>query len=160
MDTEERIKQLEDKAIQVNLQPTEQENLKNNIFDGINGQNLKITWKKNKYEIPSVGVVTLTDNTTVTTDCTLGNEFHLTTTQNFTMANPTGMANAKLIMYKIKQDSTGSRVITWGSAFRGSNDLTLPTLTTTANYVDYILFHYDSTADKWNCLAVNKGFAT
>jgi hypothetical protein len=160
MDTEQRIQQLESKAIQVNLQPTEQENLKNNLFDGINGQNLKLTWKKRPYELLTVGVVDLTDSTTVTTDCNLGDIFQLTTTQNFTMANPTNGVNGKKIIYKIKQDSTGSRVITWDTKFRGSSSISLPILTTTASYVDYIGFIYDEAVDKWNCLAVVKGFAT
>lgn len=160
MDTEGRLQELENKALQVQLQPTEKENLKNNLFDGISGQDLTLTWKKQNYKIPTVGIVELTDSSTVTTDCTLGNEFHLTTTQNFTMSAPTGAVNGKLICYKIKQDGTGSRVITWDSVFRGSNDVSLPVLTTTANYVDYILFTYDSEVDKWNCLAVNLGFAS
>ena len=105
-------------------------------------------------------VVALADAATVLTDSTLGDIYTLTTTQNFTMANPTNAVNGKKIIYKIKQDGTGSRVITWGSDFRGSTDLTLPTLTTTANYVDYVGFIYDASVAKWNCLAKNQGFSS
>ncbi len=105
-------------------------------------------------------VSVLTDAASVVTNALLGALFTLTPTQNFTMANPTNPTNGQKIIYKIKQDSTGSRVITWDTAFRGSTDVALPVLTTTANFVDYITFVYDSAVSKWNCLAVNKGFAT
>ncbi len=105
-------------------------------------------------------VIVLTDAATVTTNAALGNTFTLTTSQSFTMANPTNPTNGQKIIYKIKQGSGGSKIITWDTAFRGSNDITLPILTTDESYVDYIGFIYDSAATKWNCMASNRGFAT
>lgn len=105
-------------------------------------------------------VVRLTDAATVLTDARLGDIYELTTTQNFTMANPTNPINGKKIVYKIKQDATGSRVITWGSAFRETAAGTLPVLSTTAAYVDIVGFVYDSAVDKWNCWASKLGFAS
>jgi len=104
--------------------------------------------------------VALSDGANIATDASLGNIFTVTLGGNRTMDNPTNAVDGQKIIYKIKQDATGSRTITWGSNFRGSTDVALPTLTTTANYVDYIGFIYDSSVTKWNCLAVNKGFAT
>lgn len=101
---------------------------------------------------------------TVYTDASIGREkpvqFEFTATSNFTLANPTNCANGKKIIYKIKQDGTGSRVVTFGSNFRGSTSLALPTLTTTANAVDIIGFVYDATVSKWNCWAVQQGYAS
>ncbi len=109
-------------------------------------------------------VVSQTFGVTVYTNASIGNEkvitFYFTATSNFTMANPTNCINGKRIIYKIKQDGTGSRIVTWGSAFRGSTSLSLPALTTSANFVDYIGFIYDASVGKWNCLAINLGFAT
>lgn len=105
-------------------------------------------------------VVALTDGATVATDAATGDIFTLTTTQNFTMSNPTNPTNGQIIIYKIKQDGGGGNVITWDSNFRGSTDVPLPVLTTTGDYVDYIEFIYDSSVTKWNCLAYNLGFAT
>lgn len=105
-------------------------------------------------------VVELTDGSTVATDASTGDIFTLTTTQNFTMSNPTNPTNGQIIIYKIKQDGGGGNVITWDSNFRGSTDVPLPALTTTGDYVDYIQFIYDSSVTKWNCLAYNLGFAT
>lgn len=157
---EEKVSELQMKSVQVKMKPTEQENLKNNLFGGINGQNLKLTWKKKQYEIPTIGVSNSLDSTTVETDCSTGDVFTLTTTQNFTMSNPTNMVDGKKIIYKIKQDGTGSRIVTWDTAFRGSTDIALPVLTTTAHEVDYIGFIYDAITGFWNCLAVVHGFAT
>lgn len=105
-------------------------------------------------------VVALTDGSSVATDASLGDVFTLTTTQNFTMSNPTNAVNGKIIIYQIRQDGGGSNVITWGSNFRGSTDVILPVLTTTGGYADYIMFIYDSSVTKWNCLATNLGFAS
>lgn len=105
-------------------------------------------------------VVPLLAGTTVNTNVQFGDIFTLTATASFTMANPTGAFDGKMFIYKIKQDATGSRVITWDTKFRGSTDVALPVLTTTAAYVDYVGFVYDAVVDKFNVLAVSKGYAT
>lgn len=105
-------------------------------------------------------VVALSDGANIATDASLGNIFTVTLGGNRTMDNPTNAVDGQIILYKLKQDGTGSRTITWGSNFRGSTDVALPTLTTTANAVDYVLFYYNSAATKWDCLSVNKGFAS
>lgn len=113
---------------------------------------------------PQHGVVNkvsaLTDGANIATDASLGNIFTVTLGGNRTMDNPTNSVDGQVILYKIKQDGTGSRTITWGANFRGSTDVALPTLTTTANAVDYVLFYYNSAVTKWDCLSVNKGFAS
>ena len=105
-------------------------------------------------------VVALTDGANISTDASLGNIFTVTLGGNRTLDNPTNSTDGQRIIYKFKQDGTGSRTITFGSNFRGSTDVALPTLTTTAAYVDYIAFIYDSSVTKWNALAVNKGFSS
>ncbi len=57
MEIEERLAKLEEKSLQVQLQPTEKENLKNNLFEGIfddvpedaTETNLKVIWKGKEY---------------------------------------------------------------------------------------------------------------
>ena len=105
-------------------------------------------------------VVALTDGANIATDASLGNIFTVTLAGNRTMGNPTNPTDGQTIIYKIKQDATGSRTITWGANFRGSTDVALPTLTTTAAYVDYVMFYYNSAVTKWDCLSVNRGFAS
>lgn len=169
----DRLTKLEAKALQVQLQPTEQENLKNNLFEGFSdtppsgakSTYIKVNWKNQPYYIPTGkisggAVVALTDSSTVATDASAGGLFTLTATQNFTMSNPTNPIDGQIIIYKIKQDAGGGNVITWDTAFRGSLDVALPVLTTTGDYVDYVMFIYDSSVSKFNCLATNLGFAS
>lgn len=57
----EQVADLQQKSVQVKMRPTEKENLKNNIFDGITptvpsdaiATNLEMTWKNTKYYIPT-----------------------------------------------------------------------------------------------------------
>ncbi len=104
-------------------------------------------------------MVTLTDGANIATNSDNGDTFILTIAGNRTMDNPTGTpTDGQQIMYRVKQDATGSRTLAWGSAFRGSTDLPLPSLSTAASTEDYIGFQYNLAATKWDCLAVNKGF--
>lgn len=104
-------------------------------------------------------VVALTDGANIATNSDNGDLFTVTLGGNRTMDNPTGTpTDGQQIMYRIAQDGTGSRTISWGSAFRGSTDLPLPTLTTTASKTDYVGFQWNATDSKWDCIAANKGF--
>lgn len=103
-------------------------------------------------------VVALTDGANIATDASLGSVFKVTLGGNRTMDNPTNPVAGKKIIYRLKQDGTGSRTITWGSAFRFSTDVASPTLTTTAAKIDYIGFIYNGDDSKWDCLAVAKGY--
>jgi hypothetical protein len=105
-------------------------------------------------------VVALSDGANIATDASLGNIFTVTLGGNRTMDNPSNAVDGQIILYLLKQDGTGSRTITWGANFRGSTDVALPTLTTTANAADAVLFIYRSAVTKWDCLSVNKGFAS
>ena len=68
------------------------------------------------------------------------------------MAKPTNPLPWQMIIMAIKQDGTGSRTITWNADYRFSGG-TAPTLTTTAAKIDYLGFMYNSTDDKWDCIA-------
>lgn len=106
-------------------------------------------------------VVPLTDGATISTDCSLGDIFTVTLGGNRTMANPTGMTpddDGRRLEYRVKQDGTGNRTLTWGSAFRYCTDVALPTLSTTGNKIDRLLFEYHATDGKWDCLSVARGY--
>ena len=62
--------------------------------------------------------VILTPGVTVNTDAALSNNFTLTAAQNFTLANLTNLTDGMILNFRIKQDATGSRVVTWGSKFK------------------------------------------
>ena len=90
----------------------------------------------------------------VAVNAALGNVFALTlTASGWTIANPTNPADGQVIRIRLIQDGTGSRTISWGSAYdwgstSGSGN-SAPTLTTTASKVDVLGFEYDAALTKW-----------
>jgi hypothetical protein len=80
-----------------------------------------------------------TDTITYTT-----NWFGITLTSNWTTATISGMVAGSSYILEVKQDATGSRLITWPASFKWSAGAA-PTLTTTAAAVDIISIIYDGT---------------
>ena len=90
----------------------------------------------------TVGDLTLTGNTTIFLDNTTG----------------TLPTDGKPLLLRIRQDAVGSHTVTFITPARFSTDLPAPTFSTTALALDYILFRYNATDDKFDVLAFNKGF--
>lgn len=90
---------------------------------------------------------TLTSGTTVTPDCDSGLNMRLVLAHNMTLANPTNLVDGDVINLRIKQDGTGSRLLSAvGSKWKFPSG-TLPVLSTAASSVDLISGSYDSTDD-------------
>ena len=87
-------------------------------------------------------VYSLTDAATITPDWDNGSMQSVTIAGNRTIANPSNKKDGSTYILKIKQDSTGSRTLTWGTDYKWAGG-TAPTLTTTANAVDIITFFCD-----------------
>ena len=87
-----------------------------------------------------------------TIDWTAGNKQRSTLTGNvtFTFTEPTGPCN---LIFKLIQDATGSRTVTWPADVNWPGG-TAPTLTTTANATDIVSFYYDGT-DFYGQVALN-----
>lgn len=106
-------------------------------------------------------VVALTDGVNIATDASLGNVFNVVLHGNRTLDAPSNPTPGQRITYCIKQDSTGSRTLTFASgagAFRFSTSIPSPTLTTTADALDYIEFIYEVGANRWDVADVRKGY--
>ena len=89
---------------------------------------------------------TLTDGTTITWDVSVAQVAKVTLGGNRTLSAPTNGATGQFISLLVIQDGTGSRTLTWNSAYEFASD-TAPTLTTTANLGDLFTFRYNGT--KW-----------
>ena len=85
----------------------------------------------------------LTDGATINWDVNSGNVATVTIAGNRIFAAPTNMVVGAMVL-KLTQDGTGSRTITWNSAFKWSAG-TPPVLSTAANAVDIISFFSDGT---------------
>ena len=89
---------------------------------------------------------TLTDGTTITWDTSVAQVAKVTLGGNRTLSAPTNSATGQFISLLVIQDGTGSRTLTWNSAYEFASD-TAPTLTTTASLGDLFTFRYNGT--KW-----------
>lgn len=87
----------------------------------------------------SQNIASLTDGTTITPDFTTANNFTVTLGGNRTLANPTSPVAGQSGIIYIVQDGTGSRTLSYGTSWKFSNGFT-PTLTTTANAVDALVY--------------------
>jgi len=102
------------------------------------------------------GVTTLVDGATINVDANLAEEFVVTLGGNRTMAAPTNGVEGKKILFKIKQDGTGGRTLSWNSIYDFSGiGGSAPTLSTGPNLADYVSFIYNSDVPKWYCLAAS-----
>ena len=103
-------------------------------------------------------VVALTDGANIATDASLGNEFRVTLAGNRTLDNPTNPTDGQRAIWRFKQDSTGGRTITLGSAFRLGVDVDGVTLSGTPSKADYMAAIYNSTDSKWDVVAFVTGY--
>jgi hypothetical protein len=94
---------------------------------------------------------------TASTDASLSSLFTLTLTGNTTLATPTNGFSGQRIVYRLRQDGTGSKLLTLSSGFR-SGPVTV-TLSTAANTTDYLGVIYNEFDNVWDVLALNKGYS-
>ena len=132
-------------------------------FTGAAGKVQRVNAGATALENERVGVAhvkILTDATTIAVDASLGDLFTVILGGNRTMGAPTNPVNGQKIMFKIEQDGTGSRTLSWNAIFRFSTDIPAPTITTASGDYDYVGFIYNSTDTKWDCIALVQGFAS
>jgi len=91
------------------------------------------------------GVTALTDGATITADFAVANNFSVTLGGNRTLANPSNQTAGQSGAITITQDGTGSRTLAYGSNWKFSNG-TAPTLTTSANAVDVLVYFVESSS--------------
>ena len=103
----------------------------------------------------SVTPVALTASTTVTVDVSLSNNFKLTPTSNFTLANPTNLTDGMIVNIRFKQGAT-PYTIAYGTKFKFPGG-TAAALTASSSAIDFLSMYYDSTDDRLECV-MNKRF--
>lgn len=94
----------------------------------------------------------------ITPDLTAGNIFSVgTLTGNITINAPTGtLTDGKRITFRLNQDATGGRTMTWNAVFRFGIDLTSSDLSTSPSVENRIVFQYNSTSAKWEALGLSR----
>ena len=91
-------------------------------------------------------VVSLTDAASIAYDMDDGVNAAVTLGGNRTLANPTNITVGQSGVIFVKQDGTGSRTLSYGSAWSFAGG-TAPTLTTTASALDAIAYSVESTSN-------------
>lgn len=82
-----------------------------------------------------------------------------TLTGNITINNPTGSpVDGQIIRFRLAQDATGGRTITWGAGYVFGTDVTTALIPTTASAKYVLLFSWDATTSKWRALSIVRGF--
>lgn len=87
--------------------------------------------------------VQLTDAANIATNAASGNMFYVTLTDNRVLDNPTNLVAGGWYGWEIIQDGTGSRTLTYGTAFKFRGGA--PTLTATAAAKDVLYGYYNGT---------------
>lgn len=96
-------------------------------------------FRRNQYVVPQV----IPDNgTTLFIDAAKSNNWKITLTGNRTLANPTNLKEGMVLNIAIDQDATGSRVLTYGTAWKAVTGQTL-VLSTGASAKDFLCTYYD-----------------
>lgn len=104
--------------------------------------------------------VSLTLAATILVDASLGNTFRVTLTNSTsTLGAPSNPTDNQKIIVEVKQDATGSRTLAYNSAYEFTTQNPSPTLTTTANKVDELIFIYNSTSGKWRFQGALLGYS-
>jgi hypothetical protein len=87
-----------------------------------------------------------------------GGTFRLTAQQDFTLENPTNLADGKKVTYRIKQGGIGNHVITLDTKFRLGSDIDAIVLSTVGGKVDYMVCYYDGLDDAIDVVAIVRGY--
>lgn len=103
-------------------------------------------------------VVQLVDGPTITTDVSTGDIFAVTLGGNRTLGAPINPTSGQRIMWRFRQDSTGSRTLAFDAIFRFSSDIPSPTLSAGPHAVDYMGCIYNRDDNRWDVLAIAQGY--
>jgi len=107
----------------------------NNTLSGTNTFSGAMSATGNAY----MAIDALTDASTIAVDMSVGNNFSVTLGGNRTLGNPTNLTAGQSGVIFIAQDGTGSRTLAYSSYWDFPSQ-TAPTLTTTANAIDVLVY--------------------
>lgn len=94
----------------------------------------------------AVTPVPLTFSATVTPNAASSNNFTMSVTSNFTLANPTNLKAGQTINIWITQDATGGRVMTTGTQYQAAGSASTLALSTAGSAKDLLSCQSDTAA--------------
>lgn len=84
--------------------------------------------------------------------------FDVTLTGNIVIGLTNPAYDGQKIVLRIKQDATGSRLVTFDTSIKVGTDITGFTATTTAAKTDILGFIYNAQSEKFDFVAITKGY--
>lgn len=76
-------------------------------------------------------------------------------TGNLTLGAPTGtVTDGQKLSFRLTQDGTGGRTLTWNAAYQFGIDLTSAMITTVASSSTHVKFEWIASASKWRCIGI------
>jgi hypothetical protein len=144
------------------LTGSEQFGVDTQLCCGINPQSEAVSTQQMALFAPAI--VALTDGTTIASDVSQGLVYSVTLAGNRTLSNPTNLVAGKQWKVLVKQDTTGSRTLAYGTLYYFPCGLTgasttlcglstaaaavgvAPTLTTSPGYLDVLTFLYNGSS--------------
>ena len=100
--------------------------------------------------------VVLTDGVNVSLDASTGSLFYLTLAGTRRLMNPTGYTDGQIIKIRISQDTTGSRKLSFDTAYKFGTDVTSYDASTTATTKDWIVLVCSGVSA--DIIGVSKGY--
>jgi hypothetical protein len=94
----------------------------------------------------NVATHVLADGATINTDCSLSNVFRVVLGGDRTLADPTNLVDGGTYVWMVRQDSTGGRSLTYGSAFIWMGGNVTPSLSVDPGATDLITCISDGTS--------------
>lgn len=114
------------------------------LWVDIDAAALSLLGQNNTWTVAQRGVIaTLTDAATIAVDLALANNFKVTLAGNRTLGNPSNIVPGQSGIIAVTQDATGTRTLAYSSYFKFSGG-SAPTLTTTANAIDYLSYYVET----------------
>jgi hypothetical protein len=103
-------------------------------------------------------VQTLTYAATISVDVETVTFAKLTLEGNPTITFTGTPNDGQPVLFALRQDPTGNRVVTWEARVRISSDIVTAVLSTIGDKLDYVMFRYNADDDKFDLMAINRGF--
>jgi hypothetical protein len=124
----------------------------------VSGVDYATAWTSRlKLNALTLNVEAITYSASMAIDAATATKKHITLGGNGTIQNPTNAVDGRVLIFRLRQDGTGSRIPVWDTKYRFRGDLATVTLSTAANIIDRVAFEYDATDDRWDCISFIKG---
>ena len=126
------------------------------VLTKVDGTNYNVSWVTPSNYAPLINTVAYAS--TLTPTIAYFDLVRVTLTGNITAFNLTGGTDGQKVIVEFMQDATGNRSIVFGSSIRFGTDIFTYTPSVAPNKTDRVGFIYNLAANKYDIVAIVKGF--